>query len=644
MSLRVIHRWLALCILASVAPAKAEVDAVLDQVADHLSRIEQFHAEGVMRVVWLIDGERTEMDYAPALTFKRPNQMHATSGQQQIISDGTNVFLIATESKNYAVWPIVDSLEDVVLSEAVQAWSSWWPMSKSLISRDPRHRLDELKRFDVELLPAEEVDGHLCWVIRYESELTYFSQSTVSTVWVDQQTGVLRKHETRPKDREAAEAAGRALLESSYSLTHVIVNEDVDESLFRFDPGDEYTTFYGGQARSAGLMRFELSGVEAPDFELELLDGSTFRLSEHRGKIVVLDFWATWCGPCVRALPDVKKMDETYRGRGVVVVGVSRDRASDEKRVREMAEEHGLDYPIGIDTRDIATPYYVRGIPCVVVVDAEGVVQGRKVGYSTGGMKALAGDIDRLLAGEALDTAQPMTSEEIKEMQRERVRSQPARHTVMNEKFFKAQWETDIRSPGHSGRFGNRIQVRIVPPTFAVSTGSSVTVLRRRDGATVAEIPLPEEAWQSGEMRQRPAHRHVRHPDGGVVVSAQQFMQPRETDRGTTTWHLERTTLLGHNHDGEQVWSREFGDRNFIQSIDVIPVSEEEDVLLLAFWNRFLLVSAYGEELLDQSVAPSDRIDITQDPVDGRILFYVSGVVNGSYELVLPATAPDELP
>lgn len=229
-------------------------------------------------------------------------------------------------------------------------------------------------------------------------------------------------------------------------------------------------------------------------------------------------------------------------------------------------------------------------------------------------------------------------------MQRERVRSQPARHTVMNEKFFKAQWETDIRSPGHSGRFGNRIQVRIVPPTFAVSTGSSVTVLRRRDGATVAEIPLPEEAWQSGEMRQRPAHRHVRHPDGGVVVSAQQFMQPRETDRGTTTWHLERTTLLGHNHDGEQVWSREFGDRNFIQSIDVIPVSEEEDVLLLAFWNRFLLVSAYGEELLDQSVAPSDRIDITQDPVDGRILFYVSGVVNGSYELVLPATAPDELP
>ena len=114
----------------------------------------------------------------------------------------------------------------------------------------------------------------------------------------------------------------------------------------------------------------------APDFEAKQLDGSTFRLSDYRGKkAVLIDFWATWCGPCIKEVPTIKSIAETYRDQGLEVVGVSLDR--DEKALRDFVEKEKLSYVqvYGREkSQEITKSYGVWGIPSVFLVDKNGVI------------------------------------------------------------------------------------------------------------------------------------------------------------------------------------------------------------------------------------------------------------------------------
>ncbi len=114
----------------------------------------------------------------------------------------------------------------------------------------------------------------------------------------------------------------------------------------------------------------------APDFEAKRLDGSTFRLSDYRGKkAVLIDFWATWCGPCIKEIPMLKSIAETYRDQGLEVVGVSLDR--DEKALRDFVKKEKLNYVqvYGREkAQEISKSYGVWGIPAVFLVDKNGVI------------------------------------------------------------------------------------------------------------------------------------------------------------------------------------------------------------------------------------------------------------------------------
>ncbi len=128
-------------------------------------------------------------------------------------------------------------------------------------------------------------------------------------------------------------------------------------------------------------------GAEAPDFELTLLDGETFRLSEQRGKTVLIDFWATWCPPCVESLPYLQSIYEEVEGDDVVFIGISLDRPGSEVQVERMLERFGISYLIGIsEDPSIAMSYGARSIPTLIVVDPDGLIRHRKVGFSVSGM------------------------------------------------------------------------------------------------------------------------------------------------------------------------------------------------------------------------------------------------------------------
>ena len=134
----------------------------------------------------------------------------------------------------------------------------------------------------------------------------------------------------------------------------------------------------------------QLVGESAPDVALTLLDGTPLRLTDLRGSVVVLNFWASWCGPCEDEAPELEAAWRSYRSRGLVVLGV--DAEDLEQDAKEFVREHGITYPVVRD-RDgsVIRDYQVKGFPVTYVIDRRGNIVDRAfVGPVDGSDETLA--------------------------------------------------------------------------------------------------------------------------------------------------------------------------------------------------------------------------------------------------------------
>jgi len=134
----------------------------------------------------------------------------------------------------------------------------------------------------------------------------------------------------------------------------------------------------------------------APDFTLLTFDGSLFRLSEQRGRVVIINFWASWCIPCRAEAPILQAVWERYRDAGVVVVGI--DYLDTDRDAGTFIEEFGLTYPNGPDLRtEISQAYRVQGVPETFIVDQSGNIA--QFIYGTVDESQINTILDDLLAG-----------------------------------------------------------------------------------------------------------------------------------------------------------------------------------------------------------------------------------------------------
>ncbi len=119
---------------------------------------------------------------------------------------------------------------------------------------------------------------------------------------------------------------------------------------------------------------------KAPDFALKNLEGRTVKLSDFKGKIVIIDFWATWCPPCRKGIPDLISIQNDYK-KDVVVIGISLDGEKTIKDVPGFSKNYGINYPVVYGGEKVVADYGgIQGIPTTFVIDKEGYIIDHHVG------------------------------------------------------------------------------------------------------------------------------------------------------------------------------------------------------------------------------------------------------------------------
>ena len=134
------------------------------------------------------------------------------------------------------------------------------------------------------------------------------------------------------------------------------------------------------QKRPATSLVGDVRGAQAPDFELVSLDGRRVKLSDYRGKAVVLNFWATWCAPCKVEMPWFVDLQNQYGSDGLTILGVAMD-DSEPRKIAQFASEMGVNYPVLLGTNKISEAYGdVEYLPTTFYINRQGKIIGKVAG------------------------------------------------------------------------------------------------------------------------------------------------------------------------------------------------------------------------------------------------------------------------
>lgn len=155
---------------------------------------------------------------------------------------------------------------------------------------------------------------------------------------------------------------------------------------------------YMDRTRKHGPLKMvgNVKGVQAPDFDLATLDGRRVKLSDFRGKAVLLNFWATWCPPCKIEMPWFVDLQKQYGKDGLVVLGVAMD-DTEAPKIAEFAHEMGVNYQVLLGTDQVSDDYgNVQYLPTTFYLDRNGVIVDKAAGLFS--REEIEGDVKKILA------------------------------------------------------------------------------------------------------------------------------------------------------------------------------------------------------------------------------------------------------
>ena len=199
------------------------------------------------------------------------------------------------------------------------------------------------------------------------------------TLWIDRTRNLVLKEITYSKTWTAF--GNFAETKRTVNFTAVDLGGPFSDSIFAFTPqkgARKVVEFSLLDSDRPTAVRADFTGREAVDFTLTDLDGKTVNLRALRGRVVLLNFWATWCGPCVRELPSIERLSREFKGRGLVALGLNAEKPA---VAREFIKRGGYTFATLVDEQGaMSRAYRVSAIPQTLIIDKDGKVAAHFIG------------------------------------------------------------------------------------------------------------------------------------------------------------------------------------------------------------------------------------------------------------------------
>lgn len=240
-----------------------------------------------------------------------------------------------------------------------------------------------------------QVDGQTydCWVVtssvKIPAQAAMGGQISdgVMTAWIDKKLSIAVQ-EVISYSYKVAPAAGAAPIEYQAKLKQLTrllkVDQPIAAEVFAFTPPPDAKE---QPAQAAG--RVDLTGKEAPAFKVASLDGKSYSLDSLKGKPVLLDFWASWCGPCIRSMPVVEKLYADYKAQGLVVLAV--DVGETRETVEKFLKTKAMTYPVTMGNESgIPAAYAVTVFPTFVLIGSDGKIAAHQFGFNEAALTGIA--------------------------------------------------------------------------------------------------------------------------------------------------------------------------------------------------------------------------------------------------------------
>lgn len=291
-------------------------------------------------------------------------------------SDGKHAYSVDTANETFT-WGELPAAQEVL------GYANYGLMIE-FMHPGPFH--DEMEADSLKLEGEEKIGDVMCDIVY----VVYAENRGETRWWFGQED-----HLPRAVERIWNGGQGTTLMK----LTEVNADAKFNHKDFTLSAPKGYKTVEFQPPKRQARPELLAVGAEAPDWSLQSSDGEEVTLSKLRGNIVVMDFWATWCGPCKRAMPGIQKLHEEFKAAGapVKILGINTWESPDGDPAKYMKEKE-FTYGLLMGGDDVATAYKVTGIPTFYVIGQDGTIIHREVGFKTNGEELLKEVIEKALA------------------------------------------------------------------------------------------------------------------------------------------------------------------------------------------------------------------------------------------------------
>lgn len=357
---------------------------LLQQVSRHYAEAKSYRIEASEETTTTSDFEQNWQKIVLTAAEAPGNRYHfggrSEFGGAMHVSDGTKLWNYHSDEHTYTANKIPDE------STAPQQPLSWAEVA-SLRAQNIRKGLGELATHynSAERLPDTSlvIDGHeiSCYVVHVKSsdrKRSLPSHASEETFWID------KNHQTIVKSLDQfhtykTSGSARIPMEGEIKTTYSVVelNTPLPDSLFTFEPPSDAKLLQNFPNPVNSMAGADFTGQTVPSVKLKSYDGKLISLDSFRGKPVLLDFWATWCPPCVKGLPQLNQIYQETKDEGLTLLTVDTDEEA--KNAADLLAKGGYQWQNFHDAGNVSDAFGVNGIPRTLLIDADGKVVFDKI-------------------------------------------------------------------------------------------------------------------------------------------------------------------------------------------------------------------------------------------------------------------------